>query len=134
LRIILDTNVFVSGILFGGKPNEIVKAFGAGKLDLVISPAILDEYIRVAEELAHKKGVDITQFIQMVAVRSTIWNAPKLTKTVCTDPDDDKFLECALYSGTKLIISGDKALIATSGYKGIAVITPAEFVKKYPRP
>jgi putative PIN family toxin of toxin-antitoxin system len=131
LRIVLDTNVFVSGILFGGHPNRIIKAWGSGKIDLVISPAILDEYVRVAEDLARRKGVDISPFIQMVGIRSTIWNAPRFCDSVCSDSDDDKFLECAVFSQTKIIVTGDRALLATSGFKGISVIAPAVFVKKY---
>lgn len=72
MRVILDTNVFVSGILFGGFPGKIVQAWGDEKIRLVVSPEILDEYIRVAEDLARQKNVDITPFIQMLAVSSTI--------------------------------------------------------------
>lgn len=131
MRVILDTNVFVSGILFQGTPQRIIKAWGERHIELVVSPAILDEYIRVAEDLAAIKGIDITSFIQMVAVQSTIWNAPKFADQVCTDADDDKFLECAVYSRTRIIVSGDKALLKTSGYRRVQVLTPAEFARKF---
>ena len=57
--------------------------------------------------------------------------APALPEQVCTDPDDDKFLACAVASRTKIITSGDKALLKTSGYAGIEVLTPRAFVDKY---
>ncbi len=131
LRIVLDTNVFVSGILFGGNPGLIIENWGNGKIELAISAAILDEYIRVAEDLARRRKVEITPFIQMLAVKSTIWNPPHFKKQVCTDPDDDKFLECAVFSQTRIIVTGDKALLATSGFKKIDVVTPATFITQY---
>jgi len=57
--------------------------------------------------------------------------SPALAKQICSDPDDDKFLACALASSTKVISSGDKALRKTSGYAGIEVLSPREFVDKY---
>ncbi len=134
MRIVLDTNVFVSGILFLGSPNRIIRAWEEGQVELVVSPSILDEYMRVSEDLARRKSVDITQFLQMLAVRSTIWNAPIFKRQVCTDPDDDKFLECAIFSKTKIVVTGDNALLDTSGFRGVKVVTPAAFVNNYLRP
>ena len=57
--------------------------------------------------------------------------APPLPAQVCTDPDDDMFIACALASGAKLICSGDKALLATTGFRGIQVITARDFVENY---
>jgi len=131
LRIVLDTNVFVSGILFGGFPHKIIEAWGRGKLELVVSPAILEEYQRVAEDLAGRKGVNIAPFIQLLAVKSTIWNPPILKQQVCSDRDDDKFIECAVFSRTTVIVTGDKALLAVDRFGGVAIITPAEFVRRY---
>ena len=57
--------------------------------------------------------------------------APPLSDHVCTDPDDDKFLACALASRTRMIASGDKALLRASGYEGIEVLTPRQFVDRH---
>lgn len=131
MRIVLDTNVFVSGILFGGLPHQIIEAWGRGGLELIVSPAILEEYQRVAEDLAATKGVDIAPFIQLLAVKSTIWNPPPIKEQICSDPDDHKFIECAVFSKTALIVTGDKALLAVGRFRGIKIITPAEFVRRY---
>jgi len=57
--------------------------------------------------------------------------AEKLPEPVSKDPDDDKFIACAIASKTKIIVSGDKHLLDVSGYKGIEVLTPRQFVEKY---
>ena len=58
------------------------------------------------------------------------WDSSR-SKQICSDPDDDKFLACALASSTKVISSGDKTLRKTSGYAGIEVLSPREFIDKY---
>jgi predicted nucleic acid-binding protein len=57
--------------------------------------------------------------------------AMPLTDPVCTDPDDDKFLACAVASKAKVICSGDKALLKTTGYRGIEVMTPRSFADRF---
>jgi uncharacterized protein len=129
MKVVLDTNVFVSGVFFSGPPFEILNAWRHGKLTLVVSPEILAEYERVGQELANEFGtVDLAPFLELLALKGEIVNAPALAEQVCSDPDDDKFLACALASNTKVISSGDKALLRTSGYAGIEVLTPREFV------
>jgi putative PIN family toxin of toxin-antitoxin system len=111
MRIILDTNVFVSGIFFSGPPYHILKAWRDGKLQLVISPEILEEYRRVAAILAEQfPPVDIQAILDIVDNESESYDAPSLLESICDDPDDDKFLACALASNTVTIVSGDKHL------------------------
>jgi putative PIN family toxin of toxin-antitoxin system len=130
--VIVDTNVFVSGIFFSGPPHTILDAWRQGKLTLVVSPAILDEYRRVAHELAGQfLGVDPGPPLELLAIHARLVNAPDLPQQVCSDADDDMFLACAVASGAKVIASGDKALLKTSGYSGIEVLTPRAFVTRF---
>lgn len=132
MRVILDTNVFVSGVFFSGPPYEILDAWRRGKLTLVVSPDILGEYDRVGRELASEfPTVDLAPALELLAFKGKVVNAPPLTERVCSDADDDKFLACAMASGTRVISSGDKALRKTNGYAGIEVLSPREFVNKY---
>jgi putative PIN family toxin of toxin-antitoxin system len=132
MKVILDTNVFVSGVFFSGAPHAILNAWRHGRLSLVISPAIMEEYRRVSHDLAaHFPGIDPTEALELVAIHAKAVDAPPLTEPVCTDPDDDKFLACAIASRTMVITTGDKALLRTSGYAGIEVLTPRAFVAKY---
>lgn len=132
MRVILDTNVFVSGVFFSGPPYEILDAWRHGKLTLIVSQEILNEYERVGQELASEfPAVDLVPSLELLAFKGEVVRAPPLGEQVCSDRDDDKFLACALASGTKVISSGDKALRKTSGYAGIEILTPREFVGKY---
>ncbi len=129
MRLVVDTNVIVSGVYFSGPPYDILDAWRRGRIGFVVSPEILDEYRRVGEQLATKfPGVQVEAFLDLVTLRSRIVNAPPLKERVCSDPDDDKFLACAIASGTKIICSGDKALLRATGYRGISVLNPKTFV------
>jgi predicted nucleic acid-binding protein len=69
--------------------------------------------------------------VELLTVKTEITQAPSLPEPVCDDPDDDKFLACALASKVKLIISGDKHLVQASGYRGVEVVRPRRFVEEY---
>lgn len=125
MKIILDTNVFISGVFFSGPPYQILKSWRDGKVQLVISNEILAEYQRVGEILAERfSEVNLDPIIKLVAVKAELVLAPNLSNPICDDPDDDKFLACAIKSKNKLIISGDKHLLRVSGYQSIEIIRP----------
>lgn len=132
MKIILDTNVLISGLFFTGPPYQILKAWRDGKVTLVVSPEILQEYQRVGEELASKyPSVNIRSFLNLVTVNAIIVPDLSLPERISEDPDDDMFLACAISSKCKLIISGDKHLLKVSGVKGIRVIKPRQFLDEY---
>lgn len=132
MRIILDTNVVVSGVFFTGPPYHILKAWRDGIVHIVVSPEILGEYQRVGGVLAKQyPGIDLDPILNLLAAEAELIPAPPLPQPVCDDPDDDKFLACALASKTKIIISGDKQLLRVSGYRSIEVIRPRTFVDDY---
>ncbi len=132
MKIVLDTNVLISGIFFSGPPYEILKAWRAGDVQFVLSSEIIDEYIRVAKILKDRfSNVEISPVLTLIVAYSEIIETPPLSHQVCEDPDDDKFLACALSSGNKTIISGDKDLLKLSGYQGISILTPRAFIEQY---
>jgi len=132
MRIVLDTNVLISGIFFSGPPFEILKAWRNGEVQIVSSPEILYEYYRAANLLQKQfPNTDIEPIFNMIAINSELIRAPALHEQVCDDPDDDKFLACAIASNTRVIVSGDKHLLKLSGYKGITIAKPAQFVDEY---
>jgi len=132
VKAIIDTNVLISGIFFSGVPHDILAAWRDRKIELIISPEILQEYRRVGEEMEKKfQGVEIEPFLELLVIEATMVDAKPLKEAVCTDPDDDKFLACALASKAMVICSGDKALLKTSGYKGIEVLTPRSFADRF---
>jgi putative PIN family toxin of toxin-antitoxin system len=132
VRIILDTNVFVSGVFFSGPPYQILEAWRIGELELIMSSDILDEYRRVATVLAAQfPPVDLHAILEFVEKEAVFFDAPALPERVCDDHDDDKFLACALASESKIIVSGDKHLLSVSGYRDIEVLKPKAFVDEY---
>jgi putative PIN family toxin of toxin-antitoxin system len=133
LRIVLDTNVLVSGIFFGGVPGRILSAWAAGDVELVVSPEILDEYRRVGTELGARHSDVAAAFepvMALLAMNASFVDAPPLADPVSDDPADDKFLAAAFASRTRMIVSGDKHLLRVSGWRGITVLTPRRFVEE----
>jgi len=132
MKIILDTNVFISGIFFSGPPSHILKAWQNSRLQIVLSQEILNEYQRVAESLAAKfPTIDILPIIELMTIHGQLIDTDGFDVSVCDDPDDNKFMECAIAGNIKIIISGDKHLLTVSGYQGITVLKPREFVDSY---
>jgi putative PIN family toxin of toxin-antitoxin system len=106
MRIVLDTNVFISGIFFTGPPYQILKAWRDGRVQLLVSPSILDEYRRIGAELASQfRNVDLKPFLDLLTVQAEIVLAPTLPPVIRDDPSDDKFLEAAVAGNASYIIS-----------------------------
>ena len=134
MKVVLDTNVFVSGVFFRGPPYQILKAWRDGKIQILVSPAILEEYHRVMLELsAQFSEIDPRSLVDVLAVHSEIVLPPNLPPVIRHDPSDDKFLECALAGKAACIISGDKHLLNLSQFKGIPILKPYDFVHRYLR-
>lgn len=134
LRVILDTNVLLSGIFFGGVPGRLLTAWQDDRLALVLSPAILAEYHEAGAVLAARYpaiAAPLDSILSLLAQTATIVDAPALAEAVSADPDDDKFLACAIASRTPLIVSGDKHLLHVSGWNGITVVTPRQCADQY---
>jgi uncharacterized protein len=132
VKVVIDTNVLVSGVFFGGPPGTIFEAWHDGRFTLAVSPEILAEYVRVGQELAAQfPEVDPLPLLEQVAVCAELIDCPPLDEQVCGDADDDKFLACALAANSKCVISGDKLLLRVTGHFGIEVLRPREFVDRF---
>ena len=132
MRVILDTNVFMSGIFWAGPPARILEAWQKNKFKLILSSEILDEYVRVGQVLSKKyKGIDVSPFIDLAVMDGELYESANLAEPVSRDPDDDKFIACALGADCKLIVSGDKDLLDIKACFGISIIKPSEFVAAY---
>jgi uncharacterized protein len=132
MKIVLDTNVFISGIFFGGPPSDILELWRKSKIRIVLTEQILEEYQKVGEELSAKyPSISIEPIIELFTIFGEFVEIKGFSETICEDPDDNKFIECALASQSKLVISGDKHLLKISGYKGIEVLKPREFIDNY---
>ena len=132
MKVVLDTNVFVSGVFFGGPPYKILEAWRDGKIQLLLSPAILEEYQRVMRELAVQfPEIKVEALIDFMIVHSEIILPPSLPPVIQVDPSDDKFLECAVAGEATCIVTGDKHLLKLLKFRGISILKPREFVEDY---
>lgn len=132
MKIVLDTNVFISGVFFSGPPYQILKAWRDGKLQLIVSSEILEEYERVGVLLANQfPGVNLNPILELLTITTELFSPAPLTEKVCDDADDDKFIACALAGKANLIVSGDKHLLKVKNYRGIEIVSPRLFVDQY---
>lgn len=98
----------------------------------MISQDILDKYRQVGEILAEEHPqIGLNPILNFVIEHAKVYKSARLKKLICEDPDDDKFFACALASGSKIIISGDKHLLKVSGHEGIEVLKPRELVDRF---
>ena len=129
VKIVLDTNVLVSGIFFNGAPNKILARMLAGKFQLCVSAEIMAEYDRILGKMAEAHpGIEYAEILEQIRGAAIVVRDVKLRGQVCSDPDDDKFLACALESKALLVVSGDRALLETNGYMGVHVLKPSPFL------
>jgi putative PIN family toxin of toxin-antitoxin system len=130
VRIVLDTNVLVSGIFWGGAPLKILDYWVSGDLDIVITPEILDEYVRVINELGGKKPALAIRWVDFLTTYPVIIKK-RVTVSLSRDPDDDKFLECAVSGNVDCIVSGDEDLLELKHIHTIPILKPAAFIARF---
>ena len=128
-KVVLDTNVLISGILFGGNPRQIFELVIQGKIDAYISTAIFTEFkevlLRPKFGLTHEKCFLIAKEIEDIFC----FVFPQITvDLIRDDPDDNIILECALAAAVKYIITGDPHLLNLETFEKIKIISPATFV------
>lgn len=136
MRALVDTNVLVSAVFFGGVPGRVLDALVTRRFALVLSPEIADEYRRVGAELEGRYPRLTGTFepvLALLAATSILVDAPPLAESVCDDSDDDKFLAAALAARAEVIVSGDKHLLRVTGWRGIDVLAPRSFLDRLDR-
>jgi len=132
VRIVVDTNVYVSGLLWTGLPHDLLSAAETGHLTLVTTPAIIEE---VREVLVRPKfaarirtlTTSVDELLESLLGIVQIIQEPKVVRVVRADPDDDKFIACAVAARVRWVISGDTHLLSLRRYKSIRIVTPQQF-------
>lgn len=129
MKVVLDTNIFISSF-FGGKPKKIIDLWKNGKIILCLSDSILDEYIRVLQKLSLQDEPEMEELLGLFSKGIHILftkTTPNLN-LVAEDPDDDKFIECAVALEARYIVSGDKALLSYGDYMSIRFLSAHDFL------
>lgn len=132
MRVVIDTNVFISSF-FGGNPGKIIDLWRREKITLCVSRDILEEYIEVLRRIGLEDEDELEELLALFAKGFNILFTTKTPriKAVEADPDDDKFIECAVALKAEAIVTGDKALVSLKAYKGVKILTPSQFLKDY---
>lgn len=128
--IVLDTNVIISALLFGGNPRKIMELIISGDIECSLSPAILQELTDVLQR--PKFGFSSTACLQIAEELHGICHlvSPESSLTVIQDdPDDNRILECALEANASFIITGDPHLLSLQEFQKIKIIDPSEYLK-----
>jgi putative PIN family toxin of toxin-antitoxin system len=131
VRLIIDTNVVVSGLLWLGNPGRLLEAAALGKVTLYTSPALLNE---LAATLATPKlvrpvvrsGLSVEDLLARYADITIVIQPTNVPRIVPNDPDDDQVLAAAVAADADLIVSGDMNLKSLGNYNGIPILSPAE--------
>ncbi|MBQ9685428.1 MAG: putative toxin-antitoxin system toxin component, PIN family [Oscillospiraceae bacterium] len=131
MKIVIDTNVVASAIFFGGRPRQLLEELFRKHIDAVASPEILIEYPETFDELRKRypdKPIRIP-LLQIAASCKIV--TPTQNFHVCRDPDDDKFIDCAVEGKCIYIVSGDKDLLSLEKIKDVEIVTVSEFFNRY---
>ena len=132
MRVVLDTNVVMSAIFFGGDPKTIIRAAVSKRLELVSTTAVRAEYREVAERLhAHYPTISYRRPLAILESLVTLVRPATLSGTICRDPDDDALLACAIGGRAKIVCSGDDDLLVLNGFRGLEIMKPHEFKLRY---
>lgn len=129
LKVVIDTNIFVSGVLVeGGNPSIIIKAWKrTQKYQLFVTEEIVQEALKVMKRL-NVTGDIIGDWDRAIRKNAISIVPTREIKAVKDDPSDNKFLECAIEAGADYIVSGDKHLKELKEFKGIKIVTAKEFL------
>jgi len=129
MRIVIDTNVFISSFLSKGYPRKVIDQWKTGNANICLSNNIVDEYLKVLEKLSLKDEQEVDEIMGLFAKGYHLLFASKTPSLdiVKEDPGDNKFFECAVELNAEYIISGDKAVKAIKKYFKIIVVSPREF-------
>ncbi len=131
VKVVLDTNIYISAILFGRKPEEIRKLSQEGKIELLVSEAIIAEVAEVLRKKFDWESWQISQVIDEIRETTTLVIPNQTLSVIKKDEDDNRVLECAVEGKAHYIISGDKRhLLPLKEYQGINILSPAEFLRK----
>ncbi len=129
VKVVLDTNTYISAILFGGKPEKIRKLSKEGKIELLVSEAIIAEVAEILRKKFNWESWQISQMIDEIRETATLVIPNQTLSIIKKDEDDNRILECAVEGKAHYIISGDKRhLLPLKEYQGINILSPAEFL------
>ena len=133
IRVVVDTNIFIS-FFFGGNSRKIIDLWKSGQVILCLSRPIIDEYVNVLSRMGLQNEQELEELLSIFAHGFHVLFTTKTPtlNIIEKDPDDNKFIECAVALNSKSIITGDKALQEIKDYMGIKIQSPKQFLDNFP--
>jgi putative PIN family toxin of toxin-antitoxin system len=134
VRVVIDTNVLVAGLLWRGPPHALLEHL-RGALVWVSSPALLSELGDVIgrpkfDAILERSLAPREQLLAELGRLAEVIEAPALVQPVCRDPDDDRVLALAVAAKVDLIVSGDADLLSLGNFEGIDIVAPSEALRR----
>ena len=130
MKVVLDTNVFVSGIHWSGPSEKVLRAWFLNEFRLISSPEIVDEFVRTMVSFKMPMKIeDIGWWESLILEKSYFIVPKKKLDIVKNDPDDNKFLEAASEGKANYIVTQDRHLLSIGEFECIKIITPSELLK-----
>ena len=123
-----DSNIWVSGLNWYGKPHELLNLARDGKIELAVSDAILDEFSRILHDKLEWSDDRLNSMRAEVATFTKRVSSTETLDVVKADPDDNRILECAVAAGSDVIVTGDAHLLQLGAYRGIKIMKVADFL------
>lgn len=138
MRLVLDTNVVASGLLWDGAPAQLIDAAQASEIEVFTSRVLLAELTRILRRARFAKaiaasGLSLDELVLGYAEVAQIVQPAPVVPVVVADPDDDHVLACALAAPADLIVSGDSHLLTLKSYQSIPIVNPAEALTRLPQ-
>ena len=133
MKVVFDTNVVASASFWRGAPFDCLAAWAQGRCEAVVSPALLAEYHEILEELRldYPDRVPV-EWVNALTDAATLVFPTDRASGATADPDDEMILECALAAEADYLVSGDKKhLLALRQFRGILIISPADFLRRF---
>ena len=130
MKILIDTNILISALFFGKFPKEFLNEVLEGNFEIRINDKIFSEYEQtIAKKVSKKKVLNEILYEKFLAELRYFESISDLK--ICRDPDDDKFINCAIDAKAIYIVSGDNDLLTIKNFAGIEIVTAREFYNKY---
>ena len=131
MRILIDTNILISGLYFHGLPKKLLREIDLEKFNICVNEEIIAEYTDKIDNKFSKSKYILDKDLRE-KIFSSFKNFNKVSDLkICRDPDDDKFINCAIDAKAIYIVSGDNDLLDIKNFAGIEIVTAREFYEKY---
>ena len=135
MRVVVDTNVLIAGVLWNGTPHRIIELAEEGRITLCASPAMLAEFERVLQRRKFQsrlrlRRTSVEGIMTLLVPLVELYLPSTAQGSVPRDPTDEMFIACALSADAQFLISGDDDLLNLKTYGHIRIVNPVEFLRE----